>query len=231
MDWKITDAKMRKALLEFLTRPIYNQPTKLKMNGLNMKKTSIIIAYALMTFALLLPGCAGQKQCQPVEQICLSGINKQQAMQAAEDCLSNMHFTIEKADVEQGLIRTRPLTGGQFSEFWRSDNVGSFNTAEANIQTIRRTAELKISEQTGQLCINCNVSVQRLNMPERKTASGSQAYRMFTKSRESMQRLELDASQKKTASWVDLGKDTQLETEILKRLEQQIKKLQKEKLL
>ena len=187
-----------------------------------MKKTSIIIAYALMTFALLLAGCAKEEQSAPVEQICSSGINKQQAMQAAEDCLGDMHFAIEKADVEQGLIRTKALTGGQFFEFWRSDNVGSFNTAEANIQTIRRTAELKISEQAGQLCINCNVSVRRLNMPERQTASGSQAYRMFTKSRESMQSLKLDSEQKKTASWVDLGKDTQLETEILKRIEQRI---------
>ncbi len=150
-------------------------------------------------------------------------------MQAAEDCLGDMYFAIEKADVEQGLIRTRPLTGGQFFEFWRNDNVGSFNAAEANIQSIRRTAELTINEQAGKLCINCEVNVQRLNMPQRQIASSSQAYRMFTKSRESMQRLELDASQKKTAAWVDLGKDTQLETEILKRLEQQIAKLQKER--
>jgi hypothetical protein len=45
---------------------------------------------------------------------------------------------------------------------------------------------------------------------------------MFTKSDVFMQKLDLDSEQKKTASWVDLGKDTQLETEILKRIEQRI---------
>ena len=143
-------------------------------------------------------------------------------MQAAEECLSKMHFAIDKADTEQGYIRTRPLTGAQWFEFWRSDNVGTCNTAEANIQDIRRTVELNIGPSGEQLCICCVVTVQRLSLPERKIISSARPYGMFTKSGESMQQLKLSEEQKKAAVWLDLGEDEALGAEILKRLENQI---------
>ncbi len=194
-----------------------------------MKKTTKLITYALMTFVLLLSGCASRQQSQLVEQICLSEITTQQAMQTAENVLSEMHFTIDKADVEQGFISTQPLTGAQWFEFWRSDNASSFNKAEANIQDIRRIVELNIGTTGNRLCIDCAVTVQRLSLPERQITSGARAYSMFTKSGESMQILKLDTEQKKAAAWVDLGKDPALETKIIKRVEKQLSKLRKEK--
>ena len=76
--------------------------------------------------ALMLAGCAKQQQYEAVEQICIEGEKiatenteklRIQAMQAAEEVLSEMYFTIEKFDAEQGIIRTRPLAGAQFFEF------------------------------------------------------------------------------------------------------------------
>lgn len=162
-------------------------------------------------------------------------MSKVAAMQQAEGVLSQMHFTIEKFDVEQGLIRTRPLAAAQAFELWRSDNIGAFNNAEANLHSIRRTVEVNVSQQAekpataGKLCIGCNVKTQKLNLPESQISSSSQAYAMFSRSCPSIQKLILNPVQKNAISWVDLGQDEKLATEILKRIEKKIREPQKEK--
>lgn len=193
-----------------------------------MKETKKILEHKsirlLITCALMLTGCAQQQHQETVEQICLQDTQKPQAMQIAEDVLSRMHFTIDKSDTEQGIIRTSPLPAAQSFEFWRNDNVGSFNSTEANLHSIRRTAELSINRQAGQLCISCDVKVQRLSLPERDITSSGRSYAMFTASKQSIQVLELNPEQEKDMAWIDLGSDRQLTTEILKRIEDHIKR-------
>ena len=184
-------------------------------------KTNLCI-YLLMACVFLLTGCAKQQQYETVEQLRLDNIEKFHAMQTAEDVLAKMHFIIEKSDVETGFIRTRPLPGAQFFEFWRSDNVGPFNSSEANLHSIRRIAELNISQDSEKLYIDCNVKTQRLNLPERQITSSAHAYEMFSKSSPSMQKLRLNKQQKIDVVWVDLEQDKQLATEILKQIEERI---------
>jgi hypothetical protein len=177
----------------------------------------------LMTCALILTGCARPQYNKTIGQICLPDTQKPQAMQIGEDVLGRMQFTIDKSDTDEGIIRTKPLPAAQSFEFWRSDNVGSFNSTEANLHSIRRTAELAISRKAGQLCINCNVKVQRLSLPERQVMGTGRSYEMFTRSTQSIQVLELHPEQKKDMAWVDLGSDKQLATDILKRIDKQLK--------
>ena len=174
----------------------------------------------------LCAGCAttpaSQEQRVQAEQVCVTNIDKPQAMQIAEDVLTAMHFAIEKADLDSGLIRTRPLSGAQFFEFWRSDNVGPDNSLQANLHTIRRTVELEISQQDKELCIACSVRVQRLSLPERQVSSTARAYEMFSRSSSTMQRLALNPQQQKNMAWIDLDKDVPLAEEILRRIEAKI---------
>jgi len=186
------------------------------------RSISNLCAYALTTCALLLAGCAKQQKYEVTEQIRLDNIEKLHAMQIAEDVLAKMHFTIEKSDAETGFIRTRPLPGAQFFEFWRSDNVGPFNSSEANLHSIRRIAELNISQDGEKLYIDCNVKTQRLNLPERQITSSARAYEMFSESSPTMQKLRLNKQQKIDGAWVDLGQDKQLATEILKQIEKRM---------
>jgi hypothetical protein len=170
----------------------------------------------------MLTGCARPQHQETVEQICLPETDMTKALQTAEDVLARMHFTIEKSDAGQGIIRTKQLPAAQSFEFWRKDNVGSFNSTEANLHSIRRTAELHISRQTGQLCINCNVKAQRLSLPERQITSGASSYAMFTTSKRSVQVLQLHPEQKESMAWIDLDSDRQLATDILKQIEKQL---------
>lgn len=201
---------------------------------MNRYRTKLVKLFYLMVSLILClsTGCSKPEQITKAEQICVPEISKAEAMQAAEDVLGRMHFNIEKADVENGFIKTRPLQGAQFFEFWRSDNVGGRNSAEANLHSIRRIAQLHISESSGKeqgkLCISCNVKTQRLNLPEREIRSSTRAHEMFSRSERSMQRLNLDPEQRRLTTWVDLGPDPKLATRILKRIESQIAQKQKE---
>ncbi len=134
-------------------------------------------------------------------------------MQIAEDVLAGMHFTIDKADLDSGLIRTRPLSGAQFFEFWRSDNVGPFNFAEANLHSIRRNAEVYVQQQGDEVLVRCDVQVQRFSVPEYEAAGSPGS---------SAKRLGLSSDSRESWGWIDLGKDRLLSTEILNRIRKRV---------
>ena len=172
-----------------------------------------------MTCALALTGC-GQQQKKAITDS--AAIRADEAMEVAENVLAKMHFSIDKADVASGYIRTRPLSGAQFFEFWRSDNVGSDNVFLSNLHTIRRTVELKMARREGQLKIDCDVRVQRLSLPERETFRTARAYGMYTRSGPTLQKLKLDAAQIRNTEWIDLDEDEKLAAEIVKRITKRI---------
>jgi hypothetical protein len=169
---------------------------------------------------LCLAGCAGNGYVVTTEQVCTSAVNKTEAMASAEKVLAGMQFSIEKFDADAGYIKTEPLSGAQTFEFWRSDSVGSFNRAEADLQTIRRTVELNITDGNtpGQICVKCDAVTERLSMPQDLTASGQSQIVMSGRQR-SVRKL---SGQKANLTWINLGRDKKLETEILKRIDKQL---------
>jgi hypothetical protein len=199
-----------------------------------------IIQYALLAGTVFSAGCGSQNaSLAPARTFCEGDATVSSAIGAAESVLVRMHFPIEKLDVEHGIIRTRPLRGAQFFEFWQSDNAGSFNAAEANLQALRRSVELRVTKQAAGrgseagdadslqpaasgLYIECDVSVQRLSLPGNEVASVSQAYQIHTQSTPTVQRLAVTPQQERTMAWMDLGRDPQLAAEILKRVTQRL---------
>lgn len=179
----------------------------------------------VLAAALVLPlGCAGQRQAyRPAEPLRLDGASREETMRAAEDALSKMHFVIEKLDAEQGVIRTEPLRGAQAFELWRSDNVGLYNTAEANLHTIRRAVEVRVTEEQGRVSVDCRVRVQQLSLPENEAASISQAYQMHSASTPGVQQLQLTSRQRQGMAWIDLGQDQALAATILERIEKRLR--------
>ena len=174
-----------------------------------------------------LAGCAQNKYTKTIEQLCPPAATKADAMTAAEQALAGMHFSIEKLDVDAGYIRTAPLSGAQSFELWRADSVGSFNQTEADLHSIRRAVEINISEQAGQLCINCRATTQRLSLPQSQSTTG-QSHPVMSPDQRSVQTFKLGHEQKSNLTWTDLGRDNQLETEILKRIEKQLATTKKE---
>ena len=77
-------------------------------------------------------------------------------------------------------------------------------------------------QSRNRLCINCDVQKYRLSLPEHQVSSSARAYEMFSESSPALQNLRLNPEQKAGMAWIDLGKDRQLATKILKSIEQQI---------
>lgn len=195
------------------------QDTRLKTQ--NPRHVTFVCGLWFVVCGLLLAGCAEQQQYGAAEPLLMENIDKLRVMEIAEDVLVKMHFTIEKANPENGFIRTKPLQGAQFFEFWRSDSVGADNWLANNLHSIRRVVELNINEQDKDLHIDCDVKTYRLSLPEREIRS-AHAYDLFSASSPTLQRIQLHPEQKEDMAWIDLGKDEQLAAEILKRIEQQI---------
>jgi len=188
---------------------------------MNNNTNSVLIQTC--TILVLLAGCAKQQQYgQNSGSVYVTNATIPDAIKTTEAVLGRMHFIIEKSDANAGILRTRPLAGAQFFELWRSDNVGSFNFAESNIQSIRRVVELNFSRRDTKLLISCDVKTQRLSLPEHQVTSSTQAYRMYSLSTTSMQTLKLSPEQKKEMAWIDLGRDEKLAGVILEQIEQNL---------
>jgi hypothetical protein len=194
-----------------------------------MNRRIEVLGWVVLAGAVLSLGCASQTTMQgPNRMLCPPEITTAQAVEAAHRVLAGMHFPIEKLDVEEGIIKTRPLQGAQFFEFWRSDNVGAFNAAEANLHSIRRIVEVRVkaSDRDGVAApahlptdwIDCHVQVQRLALPANEVAGSSQAYQMHTRSTSTLQRFEVTPQQRAQMAWIDLGHDPELAAEILRRI-------------
>lgn len=199
----------------------------------------------LLAGTWLWTGCVSRTATSPaepnapavaVQTLCEEGVTTAEVIQSAQNVLTRMHFAIEKLDTEQGVIKTRPLRGAQVFEFWRRDNASTFDSEEANIQSVRRTVELRVSSKTvdpkpeaggarslqppasSLLCLECTVSVQRLSVPENEIAGTSEAYRIHSRSTPTLQRIDLSPQQRRAMAWIDLGEDRDLAARILDRV-------------
>ena len=169
--------------------------------------------------AILFCGCGKSIQIDQVDPLCISA-DKAQLMQASQTVLGKMNFQIAKLDAAQGLIITKPLESAKFFEFWRSDNIGKYNKQNANLHSIRKIVRLTT---TNGPCLNCEVKIQRLSLPK-SDIDTSQVYRIHSQGRYTTPDLNLTDEQKKNMTWVDLGSDNVLATEILNQIKTQAAK-------
>ena len=195
-------------------------------NGREMDRFKVLLFTVLASLASL-SGCGAEYSGKKVEPLCISGGGKAEAMVAAEMVLGKMGFAISKSDFESGYITTRPLRTGQFFEFWRSDAVGEFNSAESNLHCIRRTVVIDVTKEAEQLYVDCDVSVERLSLSEAPPERRSEAYDKFPQ-RERLERSGLesigkDLRESRGAEWINLGQDAELSGAILEQIEVKIK--------
>jgi hypothetical protein len=190
-----------------------------------MKMRGKIVVLAFF-FTWLLTGCTEVQRQMPSTPLTVTTMQKARTMEVAQDILRDMFFEVEKFDVNQGLIRTRPLSGAQFFEFWRQDNATPLETAESSLQSLRRTVELQFTTESNEVIVTCTVLVRRLSIPEMEIAGMTQAASLYTHSDASLQQLQLNAEQAKHMAWIDLGRDPALEKRILTRILAKVRQLE-----
>ena len=171
---------------------------------------------------VLLCGCNESSQLPTSNPLCMLDSSREAAMEHVSEILEGMYFTIEKYDVDKGVIATKPLRGGQMFEPWRSENVGADNIQMANLHSILRTVTVNISEKSGQTCVDCKVRVRRLAAAGRPIDGYATLPSTFTASRSDMQKLRL----RHEYEWVELADDEELAYAILQQVRNETEKLE-----
>lgn len=179
--------------------------------------------------SVVICGCGKRVQIEESEPLCLAPIDREQFMEIAEDSLVRMFFVIEKYDIDAGFIKTKPLSGAQFFEFWRKDNTSFKKGAQSNIHSIQRIVQMTVDEGQQGFCMKCDVKVQRLSIPEEEFLLISQIKETFSERSSSVQSLRTPEKKQSQMTWIDLGNDPVLETKILNTIERKFIKMQRRK--
>ncbi|MFI4911719.1 MAG: hypothetical protein ACIAQZ_08650 [Sedimentisphaeraceae bacterium JB056] len=137
----------------------------------------------------------------------------EQVMNTARKQLSAMGFKLDKYDTELGILRTKPLSGAQYWQFWRDDNVGASNAAMSNINSIVRIVEMDFNASDGGIKVGCVADVKKLSYIGKEITGVSDMNEAFTDVSGGFQELALEEGQ---AKWLDLGRDVRLEKKVLR---------------
>jgi len=185
-----------------------------------MSKIQICMAAVCLVIA---GGCSRPEQAVSSDPVCLE-FSAEQMMEAARTVLDDMHFGLEKDDSQSFYLRTRPLAGAQFFEFWRTDNADAYTAARSNLQSLRRIVELEFHPGQGTTCMVCRVRVQRLSIPETPIIGMAGLAGTYTSSSAGKQTMAVDEEQLAQMEWLDEGPDRALEQTILKNIKRELVK-------
>ncbi len=183
-----------------------------------MKTIKICLA---MTAMMLVTGCQSP-QAGPVQTKIITLATTQQLLNQAKIVLTDMYFVIEKLDAEAGYLKTKPLSGGQFFEFWRKDNVTFGDVMESSLNSIQRTVEITVDQTDSDARqISCTVYKQRLSFQKPDSDYFTELPSRYSDSSESFQSLRIQDDAK--ASWMDIGNDKKLAAKIIAEIQKRFK--------
>jgi len=147
-----------------------------------MSRPGISLIAALLAAALA--GCLNySKPAAAPPELTAAQQNFEAAWGAAKRVLGEYGFRLNRTDRRAGIISTRPLLGQHYVEFWRKDASSATDLAESTIQTIYRTATVRIgpaADQPGQYEAAVTIAVSRSDLPTMQVSSTSEAYSLFT---------------------------------------------------
>jgi len=187
---------------------------------------SLLFALSLATFA----GCANYARpvVAPSGPTTADERNFQAVWQASLDVLRRYGFEVDppaaRQDRRDGLIVTPPLVGRQWFECWRRDAAGAHDVTETSLQTIFRTATVRVSRtapNAGTFRADVEVQVVRADRLSPQIASASDIYEMFVmpgvEKHES--KMILQAKPVDPADQVSLGRDEKLESKMMNEIQ------------
>lgn len=173
---------------------------------------------AISVASILLAGC--HEPAPPTEPTsarvqALDEAEFDRLWEAVLTVLRDHNFTPFRRDRRAGVIETLPTTAQSWFEFWRKDTVGTYETAEANLHTIRKYVIVRLTkaEPAGNYGIEVEVQAERLEQPERQITSSSAAIRSFSR--------EVPTYEGKMPGdpvWAPLGRDAKMEELLLGRI-------------
>lgn len=119
--------------------------------------------------------------------------------------------------ITEGLLKTRPQIGATYFEPWRRDTVNLEERKESTVQTIRRTARVRVRHMGDAYAVEVRVEKELEDLVKPSYALlPSATFRLDTQIPE---RNDPIAVQDYTAGWIPQGRDYELEKEICRQLQ------------
>jgi len=134
------------------------------------------------------------------------------------DVLRAHNLWPDRQDRAARVITTFPDTSPSWFEFWRPFPSSDFGRLEANVQTVRRQAEVRFApvEAGQEYEMSVRVDVERYNLLERQATDAASAFQMFGAKLPTVEgRTEPRQS---GAYWSLLGRDEAMELALLDRI-------------
>lgn len=189
-----------------------------------MTRPTLSIIFAAT--ANFLVGCHAPPQPSGPTEIVVRISDRERFFDDAMTVLREHDFQPRRLERDQGLLVAGPTTAGQWFEVWRGDTRGDYNTAEANLHTVRHTVTLRLDPETGselgasvdaeRFRLSLRVDKERLSAVERQVTTTGAALTIFSERVPTVEgyRDPLDA----TRQWVPRGRNGQLESYLLRRV-------------
>jgi hypothetical protein len=134
------------------------------------------------------------------------------------DVLRAHNLWPDRQDRLDRVITTFPDTSPQYWEFWRPFPTSNFDRLEANLETVRRQAEVHFAPTTQptEYEMSVRVEVERYCLRERQATDAASAFQLFGARLPTTEgRTE---SRQAGAYWLPIGRDGQMESALLDRI-------------
>lgn len=138
--------------------------------------------------------------------------------ESATDVLRAHCLEPDRQDRQARVITTLPDTSPQWFEFWHPFPTSSAERTEANLQTVRRRAEVRFdpAAQAHEYDMTVRVDVDRYCLLERQATNAASAFQIFgVKLPTTEGRMDLKEA---TAYWEPLGRDGYMESALIDRI-------------
>jgi hypothetical protein len=158
------------------------------------------------------------------EPVVVKSQNFDSLWNASIQSLRDLHFEIDRQDRRSGIITTKPMTGSQFFEPWRTELRSVDAVTESSLATIRRTVTIRISRVSDVYQAVPEVSVDRLSRRERRITSAAEFTNAF-KRNPARGTLESDRGEYIPSEYFySIGTDPLLARHLASRLESHLRK-------
>lgn len=123
----------------------------------------------------------------------------------------------------EGRLDTYPRSGSTIFEPWNGDSCTPYERLESTLQSIQRTALVRVVPTEAGYSIEVQVLKQLENVPRPETGTVSQTNSAALRNDNSLQRvIDPVGGQQPTLGWIDQGRDVALEQQMLAQIQDRL---------
>lgn len=176
------------------------------------------LVVAIFLAPLLVAGCTKPIPPDAATGVVVPDADLDALWNASLDVLNRYEFTPDRQDRAAGVIVSVPLSSKQFWEAWRFDTIGTYENAQASLQTIFRKVTVRFVRAAAgsRWQVDVQVDVFRLQLPERQVTATSSGLELYSSKLPTAEGEVVDRS--RSAYLEPLGRDERVESRLLEQI-------------